>query len=145
MTETNLPQEGFLDDDFARFRAERLRRTGKLSLPAEPPPEPCEPPVDDEGLLFFGTSPQERSELRARSEDDRQKEDLSEEESERIARQRRLRRQREALARGTKEARRPRRGVDQPPSEEVRRGRRIPAPPLGERIRRRAQDGRRAS
>ena len=53
MNEQDLPEDGFLDDDFARFRAKRL---GK-SLPDERP----EPPEE----LFFGTTQRERKRIRA--------------------------------------------------------------------------------
>ncbi|HBP20291.1 MAG TPA: hypothetical protein DEA08_21190 [Planctomycetes bacterium] len=54
MNDQDLPQEGYLDDDFARFRAQRLKK----ALPSEERPEP--PPE-----LFFGTTQRERSRIRA--------------------------------------------------------------------------------
>ena len=52
MNDQDLPEEGFLDDDFARFRAQRLKKA---------PDERAEPPAE----LFFGTTQRERGRIRA--------------------------------------------------------------------------------
>lgn len=60
MNDPDLPEDGFLDDDFARFRAERLGKP----LPDERP----EPPDE----LFFGTTQRERDRIRSEEASERQ-------------------------------------------------------------------------
>jgi hypothetical protein len=57
---THTPHEGYLDDDFARFRTERLKK-----LAAAPPPE------EVRATMFFGTTKSERTSATARVREDR--------------------------------------------------------------------------
>src|SRR5690606_6778211 len=78
------PEEGHLDQDFARFRAQRLRESGKLKLPAPdelaaaPPPAPAPPPPapepapEAEGELLFGTTSREPRELSSQAREYRE-------------------------------------------------------------------------
>ncbi len=58
---TSAPHEGYLDDDFARFRTARLK---KLAAPTPAPEE-------TRAEMFFGTSKAERRSATARLRDDR--------------------------------------------------------------------------
>lgn len=54
------PEEGYLDDDFARFRTARLKAKQSPPEPQEPAPEEDAEP--DHGM-FFGTTSDERRAL----------------------------------------------------------------------------------
>ena len=70
------PPDGYLEDEFARFRAERLRSSGRLStrLAREAAAAPTAPTQEGEEL-FFGTTSVDRRRNKDRTEEAR--EDIS--------------------------------------------------------------------
>jgi hypothetical protein len=61
---TETPADGYMDDDFARFRTERLKKMAA-------PPDPEDVRAEAASGMFFGTTTCERKSATARLRDDR--------------------------------------------------------------------------
>ena len=67
---SRTPAQGYLADDFARFREQRLRETGRL--PAQPPAELPPSEQKTEAPLFFGLSRRAQRSISDQTENERQ-------------------------------------------------------------------------